>query len=190
VLRALLAARVEGACFACITDAETAAAAHAAGEGARIDVALGGHHGSLQGGPIHTTAQVRCITDGSWVAEGPIATGARFSLGPSALLSIDGVDVVVASRAEQTWDPAVFRLHGVDPEQRRIVVVKSSNHFRAAFEPMAAAVVTADAPGLTALDVTCLPRERHRLPLYPLDAAAVLAPSALQPSPPSSEGRG
>lgn len=190
VLRALLAARAEGACFACIADADTAAAAHAAGEGARIDVALGGHRGGLQGGPVHTTALVRCLTDGSWVAEGPIATGATFSLGPSALLSIDGVDVVVASRAEQTWDPAVFRIHGVHPEQRRIVVVKSSTHFRAAFEPMAAAVVTADAPGLTALDVSCLPRERHRLPLYPLDAAAVLAPSALQPSPPSSESRG
>ncbi|MBI4932733.1 MAG: M81 family metallopeptidase [Actinobacteria bacterium] len=172
LLRALLDGGVADACFACIADPDVVAQAHAAGVGTCFDTALGGRHGSLHGEPLHVNARVMALTDGRWTASGPIATGAQFTLGPSACLRIGGVDVIVSTKAEQIWDPAPFHLHGVDPTRRRIVAVKSSTHFRAAFAPLAEAIVTADPPGLTALDVTCLPRTRNRHPLWPLDVDA------------------
>ncbi|MFN8024590.1 MAG: M81 family metallopeptidase [Acidimicrobiales bacterium] len=174
LLRALIDAGAVGALFGCIFDPEVAAAAHAAGPGERIDVRLGARYGSLHGRPIEAVARVAAVTDGRCVAEGPIAAGSRIELGPSALITIDGIDVVITSRAEQVWDASVFRTHGVDPEHRPVVAVKSSTHFRAAFGPMATAVFTADPPGLTALDVSCLPRHHHRRPLWPLDPSAGL----------------
>ena len=174
LLRAMLGAGIPGAVFGCICDPEVAKAAHAAGVGATIQIRMGARYGTLHGVPFEGDATVVAVTDGRCTAEGPLAAGARIELGPSALITIQGIDVVVTSRAEQVWDASVFRRHGVDPEDRPVVAVKSSTHFRAAFGPMATAVITADTPGLTALDVSCLPRHRHCRPLWPADPAACL----------------
>ena len=66
-------------------------------------------------------------------------------------------------------DPEVFRYCGMDPEKIDILVVKSAVHFRAAFAPLAGAIVEADGPGLTALDLKPFPFKRIRRPIYPLD---------------------
>ena len=183
LLRALLEARTAEACFGFIWDPETAAQAHAAGAGAVIRVRLGGKTDAMHGAPVETDAYVKGLTDGRFIQQSPMGRGARVDLGRMARLVIPapagasgGVDVLVSSVRSQTLDPEVFLLHGIDVTRYRIVALKSSQHFRAGFEPIAARIITADSPGLTTLDLTTFPYRRLARPVWPLDDAARFPP--------------
>jgi microcystin degradation protein MlrC len=171
LLRAMLEARLQSACFGFIADAETARSAHRAGVGAEIDIALGGKSDDLHGEPLRVRARVRALTDGRFALTHMLA-GVRMNLGPSARLEIQGLDVIVTSSSQQTFDPEVFLLHGIDVRRYRIVALKSSNHFRAGFQDLAKEIVTADPPGLTTHHIEVFPRKRSPRPLWPLDAEA------------------
>jgi microcystin degradation protein MlrC len=82
------------------------------------------------------------------------------------------VDVIVASRRSQTFDPEPFLALGIDVRRYRYVALKSSNHFRAGFQDIAGTVVTADPPGLSTHHIEIFPRRRAAGPLWPLDEAA------------------
>jgi microcystin degradation protein MlrC len=97
------------------------------------------------------------LSDGVCTLQGPMMTGLTVRLGPSACLEIDGVRVAVVSGKKQLLDRALLRMVGIAPEQMRIVVVKSSNHFRADFQPHASHVLVAKAPGPMAADPADLP---------------------------------
>lgn len=177
LLRAMLAAglgrRLPGrVAYGHIFDPETARKAHGAGAGATIEVRLGGKTDDLHGAPIEGRAEVMRVSDGRFVLTTPMGRGATVDLGPSARLRIDGVDVVVASVRTQVLDPGPFALHGLDVRELAIVGLKSSQHFRAGFAPFARAIVTADPPGLTTMDVSAFPYRRIRRPVWPLDPEA------------------
>jgi microcystin degradation protein MlrC len=132
-------------------------------------VRLGGKTDAMHGTPIETAAYVKCLTDGRFITHSPMGRGAQVDLGRMARLVIGGVDVLVSSVRRQTLDAEVFLLHGIDVARCRIVALKSSQHFRAAFEPIAARIITADSPGLTTLDLTTFPYRRITRPVWPLD---------------------
>lgn len=161
VLRALIDAGARGAVIGVFNDPETAEAAHRAGVGARLAVALGG---KLFPGdtPVRADAAVLALGDGRFTGTGPMWGGARFELGPMALLDVDGVRVALASRAMQAGDRSMFRHLGVEPARERLVAVKSSVHFRADFEPVAAHVLVGAAPGPVAADPAKLDFRRLR----------------------------
>ena len=177
LLRAMVDAGLENACFGFLVDPEVAAQAHRAGVGATIEVRLGGKTDSLHGAPIEASAYVTALTDGRIVLQAVMA-GERIDLGRSARLRIGGIDVIVASRRFQTLDPEVFLIHGIDVRRYRIVALKSSQHFRAGFADVAAAIVTADTPGLTTSRVEVFGRARTPRPIWPLDADAVYQPGS------------
>jgi microcystin degradation protein MlrC len=169
LLRALLEAKATDTCFGFIWDPETAAQAHAAGTGTRLRVRLGGKTDTLHGAPIDTEAYVKGLTDGRFIQQSPMGRGAPVDLRRMARLVVGGVDVLVSSVRSQTLDPEVFLLHGIDVARYRIVALKSSQHFRAGFEPVAARIITADSPGLTTLDLATFPYRRLARPVWPLD---------------------
>ncbi len=160
LLAELIAQRAEGAVLGLINDAESAAACHAAGEGARIALSLGG---KSDGAPLAVDAQVLRLSDGRFLCTGPMTGGNHADLGPSALIGIEGVRVIVTSRKTQAYDQALFRHLGVEPAEQAILVLKSSVHFRADFEPIAEAVLVAAAPGPVVADPAILPF-RHLRP--------------------------
>jgi microcystin degradation protein MlrC len=80
-----------------------------------------------------------------------------------------GLEVIVTEHRVQVLDPELFRAVGIPPEQRRGLVVKSSVHFRAGFEPIAAEIIEVDAPGLSSPDLAALPYRSVRRPIWPLD---------------------
>lgn len=171
LLRAMLAANLTDACYAYIFDPETAIQAHAAGVGATIQARIGGQTDALHGGPIEATAYVKCLTDGKFRLTTPMGRGMATDLGPMARLVIGGVDVLIGSIRQQVLDDQIFLLNGIDVRQYRIVALKSSAHFRAGFTHLASAIITADAPGATTLDLTGFPYTRIRRTIWPLDAA-------------------
>lgn len=166
----MLEARAASACFGFIYDPQTAAQAHDAGVGATIHVRLGGRTDRMHGEPIEADAYVADLTDGRFIRQSPMGRGAQVDLGRMARLRIGTVDVLVSSVREQTLDAEVFLHHGIDVTRYKIVALKSSQHFRAGFEPLAAHILTADSPGLTTLDLSSFPYHRVDRPVWPLDA--------------------
>jgi len=171
LLRAMLEARLDRACFGFIVDPAVAAQAHDAGVGADIEVSLGGKYDELHGEPINTHAYVKALHDGRLLMRA-MMKGSPINLGPLARLVIDGIDVIVASRRSQTFDIGPFLAVGIDVNDYDIVALKSSNHFRAGFKDIAGAIVTADPPGLTTHHIEVFERQRANHKLWPVDADA------------------
>jgi microcystin degradation protein MlrC len=169
LLRAMIEADLQEACFGFIYDPETAAQAHAAGVGFTIDIRLGGKTEELHGEPIETRAYVKALTDGRFIQQSPMGRGGKVDLGKMARLVIGGIDVLVSSIRTQTLDDEVFRLHGIDVTRYKIVAIKSSNHFRAGFEPISHAIIRADTPGLVSADLSTFDYKRLQRPIWPLD---------------------
>ena len=82
--------------------------------------------------------------------------GARMNLGPMALIEVEGVRVVLASKPMQAGDQAMFRHLGVEPVDTPIMALKSSVHFRADFQPIAEQILVVAAPGPVYADPTAL----------------------------------
>ncbi len=169
LLRAMLEAKLENACFGFIHDPEVVAQAHAAGVGATIDVKLGGKYDEMHGAPLELTAYVKCLTDGKFIRQSPMGRGDRVNQGRTCRLQVGGLDIIVAEVRSQTLDAEIFLLNGIDVTRCRIVGLKSSQHFRAAFEPIAHAIITADSPGLSTHQIEIFPRRKAPGPMWPLD---------------------
>ncbi len=142
-------------------DAPAARTAHEAGIGAEIELALGTavptFTGQSSDPPLRGRFKVTALSDGKCTLTGPMMTGLTVRLGPSACLEIDGVRVAVVSGKKQLLDRELLRMVGIHAEHMRIVVVKSSNHFRADFQPHASHVLVAKAAGPMAADPADLP---------------------------------
>lgn len=162
MLRALVKAGVERAAIGLIIDPAAAKAAHAAGVGATITVALGGHSGIPGDAPFEASFVVEALHDGNTTGTGPFYRNARMKLGPSAQLRIGGVRIAVASQKVQMADQALYRFVGIEPTGQAILVNKSSVHFRADFTPIAHAILVAAAPGPMIADPAKLPWHRLR----------------------------
>jgi len=153
LLRALIDARAEGAVVVHIADPEVVRAAHVAGAGAPLTVRLGGKVHPEYGEPVAGDARVVALGDGRFTGTGPMSCGNPVDLGPAARLELFGVQVIVAERKAQASEPELMRHLGVEPEAVPILALKSSVHFRAAFQDMARAVLVAAAPGPVIADL-------------------------------------
>lgn len=143
-------------------DPEAALAAHGAGEGAEITYPLGAKSGIPGHEPLRASYRVVRLGDGVLTGTGPFYGGARMQLGPMALLSLNGVSVVVVSRKNQAADQEMFRHVGVEPSAQKILALKSSVHFRADFQPIAEEILVVAAPGPNPLDYRELPYRNLR----------------------------
>ncbi|WP_158906945.1 M81 family metallopeptidase [Burkholderia sp. L27(2015)] len=160
MVRALLRNGVSDAAVGLIWDPHAAAAAHAAGAGARIRLALGGLSGVPGDEPLVETFEVESLSDGKCRYDGPMMNGMLAELGLVACLKVGGVRIAVSSSKAQMLDRNLYRVANIEPEAMKILVNKSSVHFRADFQAMAHAVLVAKAPGPMTADPADLPWTR------------------------------
>ena len=120
------------------------------------------------------TGKVRCITDGVFTLTGPMATGATIRMGRTAVLDTGRMQIVVSEQRTEPYDLGVFTHCGIDPTRKRYVLIKSRQHFRAGFEPIARHIVMCDGDGCTASDLSLFDYRNVRRPLYPFDMDMVL----------------
>ncbi len=143
------------------------------GIGARVHLEVGGRVDmpalNLQGRPMALSGTVRAITDGEFVVTGPMATGARIRMGRTAVLDTGRVQVVVSEGRVEPHDLGVFTHCGIDPRRKRYVLIKSRQHFRAGFEPIARHIVECQGLGVTASDIALFDYRRRPRPLYPFE---------------------
>jgi microcystin degradation protein MlrC len=162
MLRALVRNKAQRAATGVIYDPAAAKAAHEAGEGATVTLALGGKSGIPGDAPYEETFVVEKLSDGNFLAPGPFYGGRMMKMGPSACLRIGDVRAVVASHKTQLADQAMYRYVGIEPTEQKILVNKSSVHFRADFEPIAEKLLICAAPGAMPADTSVLPWMRLR----------------------------
>jgi len=169
ILRELLRVDAPSATVACLWDPAAAAACTRAGVGATLTIDVGGKVDDRHGAPLTVTGRVTALSDGRFVHKGPMLRGLPGNLGRTAVLQAGGVKIILISHRWQTLDPEMIRLVGIEPKQERILVVKSTIHYRAAFEPLAAHIIEVDAPGLSSSNLDRFAFAHVRRPIFPLD---------------------
>ncbi|HLI51295.1 MAG TPA: MlrC C-terminal domain-containing protein, partial [Thermomicrobiaceae bacterium] len=179
VLKGLIEANARSASVAQIMDRDAVVACIAAGVGAQVSLDVGGKHDSLHGEPVHIEGKVRLIHEGRFQMAGPMGAGTWASRGRTVVVEINGpggIEVQLTDLRGHPNDLNFFRAFGIEPTQRRILVLKSAAHFRAAFEPIATKVIEVDAPGISSPKLDTFPYERLARPVYPLDQDATWKP--------------
>ncbi len=161
ILDALVRHHARDAAIGLLYDPESAAAAHAAGEGAQITLDLGGKR--LPGHkPFHGTFHVEKLFQGNFELTGPYGRGLTGNLGKMAQLRVEGARIVVVSGRTQANDQAYFRIVGIEPREMKILVLKSTNHYRADFQPIASEIINVEAPGAIVEDPAKTPYQHIR----------------------------
>ena len=144
-----------------------------AGVGSNVSLQLGGKTDmpalGFKSKPLELRGVVRRITDGHYKVTCPMDTGITLNHGTSAVLEMDDVDILVCSERMEAYDLGVFRHAGIEPTTKRYLLIKSREHFRAGFEPIAQHIVLLSGPGVTSSDYSLFRFNKIHRPIYPLD---------------------
>jgi len=137
ILGELIARGVTDVAVGTIWDPMAVQICFAAGEGAVIPLRFGAKSAPLTGDPIDKLVTVRRT-----VANAEMKFGDSFApFGDAAWISFDGIDVILNSTRAQSFDPSLFSVMGIDPTARKILLIKSTNHFYDSFSKIASEIV-------------------------------------------------
>ena len=170
LLKAMIDANLKNAAFATIYDPRSAEICWTNGLGAIVHLDLGDKVDPKYGLPVAVRGTVKSLTNGQFTLKGPMAKGVTINMGETAVLQVDGIEIVIASERFQVHDIMFFQHARIDVTKKRVVAVKSSQHFRAAFEPLASEIIVVDnGGGLTSGNYKALNYTNVRRPIFPLD---------------------
>jgi microcystin degradation protein MlrC len=178
VIEEAIRQELDDVCAGPVCDPASVAQMIAAGVGAQVTLELGGKVDmpamGLTAKPLRISGRVRAITDGEFTVTGPMATGSVIRMGRTAVLDTGRMQIVVSEQRSEPYDLGVFTHCGIDPARKRYVLIKSRQHFRAGFEPIARHIVMCDGDGCTASDLALFNYKHIRRPLYPFDPDMML----------------
>jgi microcystin degradation protein MlrC len=178
LLRALKGARTQHVLFGVFNDAAVAAKAHELGEGAIFTASFNSQEHQEFSLPFDSEAKVVKLSDGRYVGRRGVLKNVSSDMGPSALLDLGGIQLVVISNRCQCMDPRQFEMFGLDIAQARVVVVKSRGHFRGGFDEFfrPEQIYEVDCPGLTSPVLANFTWTKLPRPVYPLDEETTWTP--------------
>ena len=164
LLAALMRHKAKGAVIGMIVDEEAAKEAVATGEGKIMHRGIGAVVGYAGEKPVVADWRVVKVGDGKFTGTGPFYGGARFQIGPMALVTDEasGVSAVLACKRIQAADQEMFRHVGVEPAKVPILGLKSTVHFRADFQPIAETILVVQSPGAHITDPMEMPYKHLR----------------------------
>lgn len=173
VLKGILDAGLEDVAAFAIHDPEAVKQMMVAGVGQQITLPLGGKMDmpsiNLKGQPVEVTGRIKLISDGQYRNVGPMGTGVLMDMGPTVVLDTGNVEIVVISRHQEPNDFGCFLSLGIDPRQKKYLMLKSRIHYRAAFMPITKQVIECAGSGVCTSDYSILDFKKVRRPIYPLD---------------------
>lgn len=164
VLRRLLERGVRDAAVGCFWDPLAVRLCAEAGPGAAFDLRLGGKCGPVSGAPLDLRVRVRQVVP-RLLQSG--LSGGQSDFGEAVWIETEGIDVVATALRSQVFAPDAFGNLGLDVRRRRLVVVKSTQHFYAAFAPIAREVLYVATPGAIAPDFARIPYTKRTTPFWP-----------------------
>ena len=165
ILRRLIEDKVENAAIGPIWDPIAVRLCLDAGIGARFPLRFGGKIAPTSGLPIDAEVEVIGVQRESWQSFGPT----RVPVGDCAAIRLGGIEIVLITNRTQALGLELFTNVGIDPRAKKIIVVKSTNHFMGAFGPIAAKVLYVESDGPLNRDYTQIPYKRIQRPIWPLD---------------------
>ncbi|MFZ5782919.1 MAG: M81 family metallopeptidase [Pseudomonadota bacterium] len=168
ILRHLIETGVEDACLGPIWDPIAVRICFDAGLGARIGLRFGGKIAPSSGQPVDAEVEIIGLRRDAWQRFGPT----QVPLGDCAAVRVGGIEVVLIANRTQATGLELFTNLGIDPTKRKIVVVKSTNHFMAAYGPIAKKVIYVESSGPLSRDPRKVPYVKVQRPIWPLDADA------------------
>jgi microcystin degradation protein MlrC len=169
LLRGLLEAGVREDSLALVVDAPAAAACHETGTGRELELSVGHVHDGRWGEPLGVRGRVERLLDGRFRYEGGIFGGLEVSMGPSAVLAIGSIRLLIMSEATYDWADEQYRAAGLDPASAKFVGVKNMMNFRFGYRDVMRGHFVLDLPGPTPPDMRQLPFARIKRPMFPLD---------------------
>lgn len=172
LLEKMIEKNLPGSTFGYIYDPEVAQKAKEAGIGARISVKLGGkiEKPQFHGRPIQIeSAEVCSISDGKYIATTPLMKGIEGTYGLTVCLRYKNIDIIISSVQNQTYDDRPFAVGGVDLTQKKLVALKSSQHFKAFYQDKALDIIEVNTNGVSSNDLSTFQYNRIQRPMYPID---------------------
>jgi len=167
ILRRLIERNIDSAALGPLWDPGAVELCFAAGVGARLPLRIGGKTSAASGDPVDVEAEVlACVPRAHMVdtfGHGPEATA---PLGDAVAIRVGGVEIVLNQHRTQALGD-VFTPLGIDWKNKKIVIVKSSQHFYAAYAPSADQVLYVETPGSMTMDWAKLPYRKRRADLWP-----------------------
>lgn len=164
LLRRVIERGVQGAVLGCFWDPQAVQFCIEAGEGATFPLRVGGKCGPASSDPVDLVVTVHRVV-AEHTQEG--LSGARSAFGPSVWVSAGGVDLVLTTKRQQTFAPDAFTGLGITLADKALVAVKSSQHFQAAFAPIARVIHYVSGPGALDFDYAAFPYTRRSRPFWP-----------------------
>ncbi len=173
VIAEVLRQGLEDVAVAAVWDPGAVQEMQKAGVGSTITLDLGGKTDMPSigevGEPLRLTGTVKILSNGEWTVHGPMYTGVKVFMGPTAVLDTGNMEIVIVSNHHEPWDVGVFTSVGIQPEHKKYLILKSRIHYRAGFAPIGKATLRLDGKGVTTSDNNLLNYENVRRPIYPLD---------------------
>lgn len=169
LLHEILERKIGNAAFGIFWDSQAIDKIFSAGPGATLDISLGGKGSNFSGSPLNLTVDVLGL-----LAEGTQSFGdgkdrRSLSIGKCAAVSVNDVDIIISNKRVQILSPDIFLQFGLEPSSYDLIVVKSSNHFQAAFKHISSNIIYVMAPGMMSMDFSSLPYRKIPRPIWPLD---------------------
>ena len=169
ILEAILERGLDVPTAAVVVDPDAVGQAIAAGVGQMVNLSVGGKLNPGYARPLAVKGRVKLISDGEFRYKGRVYTGRRVRMGRAVVLKLNQVNLLIGERTMPTTDPELYRSHGIEPRDMKLVLVKSPLGFRTDYEPISKAVISVDTPGCCRADLSQLPFERIPRPIFPLD---------------------
>jgi microcystin degradation protein MlrC len=166
ILQQLLEYGVKNVGFAIIKDPDAVKHAMNAGIGNQFSMFIGGKTDQHHGQPIQVSGVVKTLTDGIFINKAARA-GMRVNVGKTAVIDAAGIEIIITEKSHAPNDPEIFRRHGIEPFDKKVLVLKSRGHFRAAYEPYAKEVIEVDAPGITSPNLRLFSFHHIPRPMWP-----------------------
>lgn len=168
-LSALVNAGIDELSYAPVVDPEAAAHCHAAGKGAEVSLALG-HKIDPRWGDTQTfEGHVESLSDGRFTFTGGQWEGLESNMGPSAVVSVGSMRILIMSIATYDWMDEQFRTVDLDPSAAKFIVAKNPMNYRQAYGDIARAVMILDTPGPTPPTLKHIQFQKLQRPYFPAD---------------------
>lgn len=169
VLSYFLAHGVRDAVIGPLWDPVAVALCVNAGDGAVMDLRIGGKVSRASGDPVDVRCTVKAVRrDASMTG----LSNTPVSLGDAVAIEVDGITVVLTSCRNQAIGTDLFTQFDIDLRRQKFIVVKSSQHFYADFSTVAGQVIYLNTPGSVSPDITTLPYKHIQYPKWPLEMPA------------------
>jgi microcystin degradation protein MlrC len=143
------------------------------GVGSEVTLDLGHHLDPRWGAPLRVTGKVLHTVDGRFRYTGGILGGSWATMGPSVVLVIGSIQLLIMSYSTYDWADEQYRAAGLQPESAKFVGVKNMMNFRFGYRDRMQGYFVLDLPGPTPADMRLLPFQRICRPVFPLDTELV-----------------